>query len=163
MSCKIGDSMLNVPAQAGFTAILLGAALILSACSPSLSPLYRDYQVPKDETPVEQRVANALAAAGWDTVGVNVPNAITTEEKTLSHWGIYKVTATLEVTPLGQNHVRVFVHPYRHYITGGKGKIPYLTPSLRSKFLKPLNEAFLAEGLAVVGTPIERDEEATKE
>lgn len=156
--------MLNVPARARLTALIFGTSLLLSACSPSLSPLYRDYQVPSDEgTPIEQRVTSALAEAGWDTVGVNIPNAITTEEKTLSNWGIYKVTATLEVTPLGQDHVRVYVHPYRHYITGGKGKIPYLTPSLRSKFLTSLNQAFRAQGLAAVGTPIERDEESTKE
>lgn len=155
--------MIHVPGRAGFAALVFGAGLLLSSCSPSLSPLYRDYEVRDGGASMEQRVAGALVDAGWDTVEVDTPNAITTEEKTLSHWGIYRVTATLEVTPLGQDHVRVFVHPYRRYITGGKGKIPYLTPSLRSKFLHSLNEAFAAQGLVVIGTPIERDEEETLE
>ncbi len=154
--------MVPVRTRAALIALVLSTALIGSACSPSLSPLYRDYEVPEEGAPIEQRVTTALADAGWDTVQVDVPNAITTEEKILSHWGLYKVTATLEVTPLGANHVRVFVHPYRRYLTGSKGKIPYLTPRLRSKFLTSLNAAFREQGLTVVGTPVERDESVTK-
>lgn len=142
--------------------VLSSAMLALSACSPSLSPLYRDYERPGEGVPIEERVIAALSEAGWQTVDADVPNAITTEARTLSRWGIYRVTAELEVTPLGQNHVRVFVHPYRHFITGGKGKIPYVTPRLRSKLLGPLNEAFKSQGLTVVGTPVERDEEITE-
>ena len=134
--------------------------LSLSACSPALSPLYRDYQRPDGGLPLNERITAALDAAGWDTVGVATPNAITTEERTLSHWGIYRVVASLEVTPLGSDHVRLFVHPYRRYFTGGQGKIPYLTRSIRSKFLPALNEAFEEQGLTVVGTPLERDEDA---
>ncbi len=146
------------------TAGAIGAVLIfLSACSPSLSPLYRDYKVPETDSSLNGRITSALQEAGWDTLRTEVPNAIVTGSKTLSHWGLYKVTASLEVTPLGQDHIRVFVHPYRRYVTGGRGKIPYLSPSVRSKFLPELNEAFKNQGLVAVGTPIERDADATKE
>lgn len=135
----------------------------ISGCSPSLSPLYRDYEVAETGSSVTPRIAAALLEAGWDTVETEIPNAVVTEDKTLSNWGLYRVTASLEVTPLGRDHVRVFVHPYRKYITGGKGKIPYLTPSIRAKFLPELNDALENQGLVVVGTPVERDKETASQ
>jgi len=139
--------------------ILIGTLIIMSGCSPSLSPLYRDYEISPADTSVRDRVTTALLDAGWDTLGTQVPNTVATKAKTLSRWGLYRVTASLEVTPLGQDHIRVFVHPYRRYITGGRGKIPYLTPAIRSKFLPELNIALQEQGLVVLGTPVERDDE----
>lgn len=137
--------------------IVLGALLFLTACAPSLSPLYRDYEVGGSSEAADARIVAALRSAGWDTVATEVPNAIASEEKVLSNWGLYRVTAQLEVTPLGRDHVRIFVHPYRKYIVGGKGKIPYLTRRIRVKFLPELTEAFEEQGFAVAGTPFERD------
>ena len=138
-------------------AIVFIAAALASACTPSLSPLYRDYQVPPGDDSLDARIVAALEDAGWDTVSTDVPNAIATKEKVLSNWGIYKVTASLEVTPLGRDHVRVFIHPFRKYIFGGKGKILYLTGRIRSRFMPELNEALTEQGLVVAGTPFERD------
>jgi len=138
---------------------LIAALLIMSGCSPSLSPLYRDYEVSPADSSIDDRITAALVDAGWDTLESDIPNTIATESRTLSRWGLYRVTASLEVTPLGPDHVRVFVHPFRRYITGGKGKIPYLTPGVRSKFLPGLTESLREQGLVAVGTPIERDEE----
>lgn len=154
--------MSNWPNIFAPAAIVILTMIVASGCSPSLSPLYRDYEVPETRTSLDDRIAAALLEAGWDTLRTDTPNAITTESKTLSRWGIYKVTASLEVTPLGRDHIRVFVHPFRQYITGGKGKIPYLTPTIRSKFLPELNEALENQGLVVVGTPIERDKETVQ-
>ena len=146
-----------------FFPYILGAAVailfVLPGCAPSLSPLYRDYEMGQsDSTSVDGRIVAALKDAGWDTVATSVPNAIATEEKVLSNWGLYKVTASLEVTPLGQDHVRVFIHPYRRYVVGGKGKIPFLTRRIRSQFLPELNDAFEGQGFAIAGTPFERDD-----
>lgn len=143
-----------------YASLLTAAALVLSACAPSLSPLYRDFEAGRADSAaaLDARITSALQEAGWDTVATNVPNAVATEEKVLSNWGIYKVTASLEVTPLGRDHVRVYVHPYRQYLFGGKGKIPYLTRRVRVKFLPELNEAFEKHGLALSGTPFERDQ-----
>jgi hypothetical protein len=140
--------------------LLLSASafLHLSACSPSLSPLYRDYAIAPGDTAVDKRIRSALESAGWDTLQTSVPNTIATDEKVLSHWGIYRVTAALEVTPLGGDHVRVFVHPYRKYIFGGKGKILYLTRRIGTKFMPELNRAFKEQGLNIAGTPFERDD-----
>lgn len=138
--------------------IVLGSSLLLTACSPSLSPLYRDYEAGGTADTLEERIVTALYEAGWDTVETSVPNAVATEEKVLSNWGLYKVTATLEVTPLGSDHVRIFIHPYRKYIVGGKGKIPYLTRRIRVRFLPELSDAFETQGFALAGTPFERDD-----
>ncbi len=139
-------------------AIVLGSSLLLSACSPSLSPLYRDYEAGGTTDTLEERIVTALHEAGWDTVETSVPNVVATEEKVLSNWGLYKVTATLEVTPLGRDHVRIFIHPYRKYIVGGQGKIPYLTRRIRVRFLPELSDAFETQGFAMAGTPFERDD-----
>lgn len=136
----------------------LTALLLATACSPSLSPLYRDFEIAPSDTSLNARIAAALIEAGWDTVSTDVPNAVTTDEKVLSNWGIYRVSASLEVTPLGRNHVRVFVHPYRQYFIGGRGKIPYLTRPLASKFLPALNTAFRKHGIHGAGTLFERDD-----
>lgn len=134
------------------------ALVLLSACSPSLTPLYRDYNAySPDSTAWNDRITAALGQAGWDTVATDVPNAVATDERVLSNWGVYKVTASIEVTPLGSDHVRVFIHPYRRYIFGGRGKIPYLTRRIRSRFMPALNEAFEEHGMTVAGTPFERD------
>jgi len=135
------------------------SALLLSACAPSLSPLYRDYEAPaSDSVAVEARVVAALQEAGWDTVATDLPHAIETEEKVLTNWGVYKLAASLEVTPMGSDHVRVFVHPYRKYFIGGKGKIQYLTRRVRARFIPELNDAFANQGLQLAGTPFERDD-----
>lgn len=134
------------------------ALFFLSACSPSLSPLYRDYAIAPGDTAVSERIMAALESAGWDTLQTSFPNTIATDEKVLSHWGVYRVTANLEVTPLGGDHIRVFVHPYRKYIFGGKGKILYLTRRIRTKFMPELNRALKDHGLVTAGTPFERDD-----
>ena len=141
------------------TAAALFCAAFVAGCAPSLSPLYRDYEAPEtDSASVDARVLAALEEAGWDTVQTEIPNAIATDERVLSNWGIYKVTASLEVTPLGADHVRVYVHPFRKYIFGGRGKIVYLTRRIRSKFMPQVNEAFEQQRLHLAGTPFERDD-----
>ncbi|MEX0600198.1 MAG: hypothetical protein WD423_11440 [Rhodothermales bacterium] len=201
---KPGDTTIGIVAA-------LAAVIFLAACSPTLSPLYRDYRVPASdsvekpvssvdaapESPadsqpdslagslpgsgsastgdstddagggtetasarsasVRDRIVAALDDAGWDTVATDLPHAIETEERVLSNWGIYRVGASLQVTPLGRDHVRLYVHPYRKYFIGDKGKIMYLTGRIESRFIPELNEAFKKHGLELAGTPFERD------
>lgn len=133
----------------------------LGGCSPSLSPLYRDFEVRNRAGADEARIEAALEQAGWSPAPDVSPSAVTTEERTLTQWGLYKVTARLEVVPLGDGHVRVLVHPYRKFVTGSRSKIPYLSRSLRNQLLPDLNKAFEAQGLHAVGTAVERDREDT--
>lgn len=155
--------------------LALCLTVLLVGCAPSLSPLYRDYDV--EPTPssisaddaersreevaggIYDRIRAALADAGWDEAASAAPNVVSTEPRQLSNWGIYRVVVSLDVVPVGEQHVRVLFHPARVYFTGGRSKIPYLGSGLRSALLPDLNEAFEAQGLYPIGTPRERDEE----
>jgi len=150
-------------------------ATLFVGCAPSLSPLYRDYDVEPapastsdgaSERPAEEvsgdiydRIRAALTDAGWTETPSAAPNAISTEPRELSNWGIYRVVVSLDAVPVGEQHVRVLFHPARVYFTGGRSKIPYLGSGLRRALLPDLNEAFEAQGLYPIGTPRERDEE----
>ena len=142
------------------TAVLLlvsAAILLTSGCAPSLSPLYRDYAVPDTVEATESRITRALSDAGWTVTDDRPPQAIATEERTLTNWGLYRVVASLEVVPLGSGHVRVLIHPYRAYFTGSRSKMPFLRRSLQRTILPELNEAFEAEGLEIAGTALDRE------
>jgi hypothetical protein len=146
--------------------VLAGAALMLccaaglltSGCAPSLSPLYRDYAVTDTVQATETRITRALQQAGWSVGDESPPEAIATDERTLSNWGLYRVVASLEVVPLGSGHVRVLIHPYRAYFTGSRSKMPFLRRSLQRAILPELNAALEAEGLQVAGTALEREQ-----
>lgn len=165
--------MPHLPASSLRLAGCLVLLCSLAACSPSLSPLYRDYTIGTenkasgDASEAEEstemppaagpRIRNALRLAGWEPAASSPPNAVATEMRTLRNWGLYRVVVKLEVVPLGTKHVRVYFHPYRRYLFGGRGKIPFLTRSLQRSLLPDLNEALEDEGLYVIGTPVQRD------
>ena len=54
---------------------------------------------------------------------------------------MYRITVYLEVTPLGRDHVRIYMHPFRKYVFGKASKIQYLTRRVRSRFMPELDEA----------------------
>jgi len=141
------------------TAILL--VLLLGGCAPAISPLYRDYAYEDGREPgrtVEHlAVGRALEAAGWTTRPGPAETVWATEPRTFRQWGLYRVEVELEVAPVSGPYVRVLVHPYRRYFTGGRSKIPYLRRGLARAVLEPLTEALEAEGLAFLGTARQRD------
>lgn len=135
--------------------LLLGMFVsVLAGCTPSVAPLYHDYRVPPAEQPesdaaLQAKIERALQQAAWTPVEGEVTHTVATEPRTIRRWGLYRVTVSLEVAPIGDEYVRVFFHPYRKYFTGGRSKIPYLSKSLRRTLLPDLNESFRAEGLKV--------------
>ena len=132
------------------------AVLLVAACAPSLSPLHRDYAVSEPARSSDtKRIVHALESAGWAVSDTTL--AVVTDERTLSEWGLYRVVASLEVVPLGPDHVRVFIHPYRRYFTGSRSKLPFLKRSVRQAVLPDLHAAFEAEGLQPLGTQSQRD------
>jgi hypothetical protein len=151
----------------------LAGATVVSGCAPSFSPLYRDYDVEPaaraaddglseaavDDADVYARIRAALTEAGWTEAAPAAPNVISTEPRQLSDWGLYRVVVSLDVVPVGEQHVRVLFHPSRRYFTGAQTKIPYLSGGMRGALLPDLNDAFEARGLYPIGTPRERDEE----
>lgn len=141
---------------------LLAAVFVaaLAGCAPRLAPLYRDFEVATNARSVEARVEAALAEAGWTLRAPEIPNLLATEERTMSEWGLYRVRVSLEVARVGDAHVRVFVQPFRHYITGGRSKIPFLNRRLQAQALSNVTKALQKQGIVVVGTPFEADDVA---
>lgn len=137
-------------------------ALSLNACSPSLYPLYRDYEVQTENRSIAERIEDALTEAGWESIPASAPNAIATRERKVRTWGLYSVVVSLEAVPVGEGYVRLYVHPYRKYFTGNRSKIPFLKSSLRRTVLKDLNEAFQNQGLVALGTGVSRDRQAAR-
>lgn len=147
---------------------VIAVLVLLSGCSPRLSPLYRDYEVEVETSdgPVEstddneavmQRIRDGLQQAGWTVGEAATPNVVAAESRKFREWGLYSIEVDLEVAPVGGNYVRLFVHPYRIYFTGAKRKIPYLRGSLARSVLKDLHEAFEEQGLEHIGTAQTRD------
>ena len=155
---------------------VIALLVLLSGCSPRLSPLYRDYEVkagdsaadveaatmPDDHAEVMERIKAGLDAAGWTVADAVTSNVIAAEPRKFREWGVYSIEVDLEVAPVGGNYVRLFVHPYRIYFTGAKRKIPYLRGSLARSVLKDLHEAFEAQGLEHIGTAQTRDQRALR-
>lgn len=150
------------------TNILLKTSLLLlivfsMGCSAELSPLYRDYldDNNSEDVQVTRTIQQALGTAGWTLGDPISSNVITTEPRQFQQWGLYRIEVSLDVAPMDEEVVRVLFHPYRIYFTGGRSKIPYLSPRLRRQVLKELNLAFEEKGLVAVDSPIKRDREKT--
>ena len=148
------------------TALILFVAVILTGCSPRLSPLYRDYEVTVEEdlsdALVSERIDRGLKAAGWSPIEGITANVIATESRQFREWGLYKIVVELEVAPVSGDYVRLLIHPYRVYFTGKRSKIPYLRGSLARSVLKELHEEFEQEGLSFIGTAQSRDKVSLK-
>lgn len=142
---------------------LLLVALFFSGCAPSLSPLYRDFAVPaSDSLKADARIAAALKDAGWEVASMSTPNTITTQERTISHWGIYRVDVSLEIVPVGPTHVRVLFHPYRKFFTGNRSKIPYMAKRLQRRTMPQVARALQSHGLTYLATASQRDRRIAK-
>lgn len=146
----------------------LFALLVLAGvagCAPSIAPLYRDYRIgltatADDAEALRARVRTALAEAGWTPAEGLVPGVVATQPRPMGQGLFSRTEVTLDVTPIGGQHVRVFFHPYRRYVTGGRSKVGFLGDGLRRRLVPPLNEALARQGLVALDTPRERDEEA---
>ncbi len=145
---------------------IFAMACLLAGCAPSISPLYRDYDLQDaggtDDFDMRDRIRAALAETRWTVVPSSAPHVVATDTVTLQRWGLYRVEVSLEVAPVGDRYVRVFVHPYRRYFTGARRKIPYFKRRLRRSILPELARAFEAQGLYAIGSAMERDKESRR-
>lgn len=137
---------------------LVAAGLLAGACSPPTAPLYRDYGRTEspDDARVHERLAAALHEAGWEIVDTDLPGVVATDERTLRRWGIYRITVSLEAAPVGERHVRVFVHPFRRFVTGGRSKLFALDRGLREAIFPELDAALAERGFAAISSEVPR-------
>lgn len=140
----------------------LVVVFIFSGCSGSLSPLYRDYRVEETSNETVERLEDALDEAGWVIIDPAAPNVLTTDMRTVQNWGLYKVVVSLDVVPMSNDYVRVFVHPFRKYVTGGLSKLAFMNARVRASVLPDLNRALETRGFVPIGTPVQRDRESTE-
>jgi len=144
--------------------ILILLPVLLTACAPSLAPLFRDFEFkgePEKPEAVRSGIETALRDAGWQLASPSASNVVTTKMRSFNNWGLYKVEAPLEVAPISDKYVRVFVHPYRKYITGGRGKIPFMKGSVRRAILPDLTKALEVQGLVPIGSADDHYQEDT--
>jgi hypothetical protein len=146
----------------------MGGVLIIIAatagCSPSLAPLYRDFDAAGAEPEptsanesIDARIRRAVAQAGWEFVESAAPNVIATKARIVRRFGLYYTEVSIEVSPVNQTYVRVLVHPYRVYFTGHRSKMPFMKRSIRNAVFPDLGAAFEAEGIRDVGYAQKRD------
>ena len=141
-------------------AFSLVATVLMSGCTPRLTPLYRDYRITKTDSSqreIHSRIISALEEAGWNVTEGVTPNIVATESKKFGSYFIYTMEVELEVSPVGKDHVRVLIHPYRKYFTGSRGKVPYLQTGMAQSIMATLQEPFASYGLEYAGTAQSRD------
>lgn len=142
------------------TWIVLLMATASIGCTPRLSPLYRDFSIDdsgQNEHDIYERLTLAMEEAGWSVIEGVTSNIVATEGRDFNSWGIYTMEVELEASPVGDGYVRLFIHPYRRYFTGTRGKMPYLKPGLAKAVLSTLETPFEAYGLKFAGTAASRD------
>lgn len=137
---------------------LVVVLLLLSGCAPGVAPLFRDFSVPVVERAVLlDRIRAALAEAGWEEGPPIAAEVVTTEPRVMQRWGLYYVEMRIDVLPVGERHVRVIFHPYRHFVTRSRGKIGYLTRRLERAVVPELSAAFERQGITLLGHAVHRD------
>ena len=112
---------------------------------------------------IQQRIADALVEAGWELDEAPSDNAVSTKEIEIVEWGLYDVRVSLDVVPINDTFVRVYVHPYRQYFYGSRSKMSYMNRRVREYVFPELAEAFGARGIVPVGAPSTADSEKDAE
>ncbi|MCY4170079.1 MAG: hypothetical protein OXF08_00590 [Bacteroidetes bacterium] len=134
--------------------IFVVLVLSLMGCSPALHPLYLDYEYsPKDTIPFYQ-IESALQEAGWSIATSPSDNSVTTADREIQNWLLYRIVVYVEVIPIGPQHIRLLVHPYRVYFTGSRSKIPFLKPGIHRKVIRKINHVFESYNIVEVGRDV---------
>ncbi len=140
----------------------LALVLVVAGCAPRLSPPYRDYEVRTDESDVAVELRQAAEAAGWTLVTPLDPSIVSTEARRVASGLLSRTDAALDLVPLDGGYVRVYVRAEkRSLLFGGRSKVYALDSDLRRAVLESLSVALEARGLVPLGTPRDRDEDAT--
>ena len=148
--------------SAGVRAVALATVIMIAVgCTPRLSPLYRDFSIEKpvpNDQDLRGQIGEALDEAGWTVIDGVTSNIVATESRKFHTWVVYRMEVELEVAPVGKGYVRVFIHPYRRYFTGSRGKMPYLKKGFANSIMETLEEPFASRGLKFAGTADSRDQ-----
>jgi len=140
------------------------AISLLAGCAPTLSPPYRDYEVRAEVSgdSLTRQLADAATEAGWTTVPAESPRVISTAPKPVGQSLFSTSTAALDLVPLDGGFVRIYVRAEKRSVLGGRSKVFALNGAMRESVLGPISAALADRGLVALGTPRDRDEDATE-
>lgn len=155
---RLGCSLDQIPDRPVRLVVVL--ALLMCACSPRLTPPYRDFRVASPDTALTALLREAAVEAGWTLDASPAPSVITTATRIVGGT-VTPTTVRLEIIPLAGNVVRVWVRGESRGVLGGRTKLYALTPSVRERALASLSDALRSRGLRALDTPQRRDEDAT--
>lgn len=141
---------------------VLLTVLALVGCAPRLSPPYRDYEVRTDSIEVTTLLRAAATSAGWALATSLDPAVATTAPREVATGLGSRTDAALDLVPLNGGFVRVYVRAEKRSWLSGRTKVYALDDGLRQSVLGPLSEALAERGLVPLGTPRDRDEDATE-
>lgn len=155
---------MRIPALPRLALAVALAGTLAAGCAPSIAPTYRDYRIEaeRSELPVAERLAAALGEAGWTLAESDAPNVLTTEPRLIDRGVFSRTEVSLDLAPLNDRFVRVYVQAVRWNVFGARSKPPYLSTGLRRRALSELTDALRSRGLVALDAPRERDEEATE-
>lgn len=140
------------------------ALLLLGGCSPRLSPPYRDYEVRTEvaEEALTRQLEEAATDAGWTTVPAETPRMVSTASRPIRAGLLSRTSAAIDLVPLDGGFVRVYVRAEKRSLLGGRSKVFALDGALRQSVLGPISASLAERGLVALGTPRDRDEDATE-
>jgi len=118
---------------------------------------------PATEYEMLNQVRQVLEDSGWILRPADVENAVATEPRKFANWLFYSVHAELEVVVIGGKYVRLFIHPWRRYMWGSWGRIPYLKSGLAIAVFESVDSAFQDAGYEFIGNAQMRDRENRSE
>jgi hypothetical protein len=133
---------------------VLVVAGFLSGCSPSISPLFRDFEASSVGTG-QDPIREALESAGWSISQDTTDTYLRTMPRRFNNRGFVASEVYLEVVPMARQHFRIFIYAERLYFFGHRGRIPYLPASLRDAVVPPLAAAFAMHGMNLVTDTVE--------
>jgi hypothetical protein len=152
------------PMLRSWTLSLSLAASLLAGCASTLSPPYRDYEVRAEisDDSLTHKLVEAVTAAGWTTVPAESSRVVSTAPRPVGQGLLSKTTAALDFVPLDGGFVRVYVRAEKRSVLGGRSKVFALDGALRQSVLGPISASLAERGLMALGTPRDRDEDATE-
>ncbi len=133
-------------------------AVTLVGCASRLSPPYRDYEVRAEPPNLTGQLREAAVEAGWEMAVARDTAIVTTARQRVAP----RTDVELDLVPLSGGYVRVYVRAERRSLLGGRSKLYALDADLRASVLGPLSDALRTRGLVPLGTPRDRDEDATE-
>ena len=143
-------------------ALPLALLVALAACAPRMAPPYRDYEVRTEAADLTAALQEAAVAAGWTLAPSEDPAVVSTEPREVGSGFASRTEAAVDLVPLDGGFVRVYVRAEKRSFLGGRSKVYALDGDLREAVLGDLSEALRQRGLVPLGTPRDRDEDATE-